>query len=302
MPFPTLCHVLVFTIALVASLGTPALSTAGVLYGVSFVGGSDDLVKIDPTDATTTTVLSDVGYSIKGLAYNSRDGALYALENAPGNDATPPNELLKIDLASETVSSVLTFDSDVNDFSGLTYDSRRERLFAHQFNSQASIAIDLTTDTYQQLQTAGRNNIQALAYDKIQDRIFAIEDFGVGGGELLTLNADTGSFLTLIDSKLGVPQLNGLAFDSANNQLFGVDSDGDELYTLNPASGITDANAAKIGPVAARGVRSLTFVPSSTAVVPEPGGLSIVVGLGTAGLMVSRRRRRQDRDARLSAP
>jgi uncharacterized protein YjiK len=254
-----------------------------VLVGSSPSG----LVEIDPATGSGTLVGAEPSSSgattpeIDSLGYAPPSGLLYGMDRIS-------DTLHEIDPLTGQATSIGVAQS--SEVFGLTYDSSADRLVAADASTSQLVAIDRTSGIFMPIRWNGLPSAKALAFDRRTGMLYGIEE---SGGRLYSLDVETGegSFigqtdgrvirglafgtvtgvlfgssispreLLVIDTATGVVSsrgdlafsVEGLAFDGMT--LYGVDSESDQLVTIDPESG----SAIAVGPIGFDDVRSLGF-------------------------------------------
>ena len=205
----------------------------GRIYG--FLAQTEQLLWIDPADATTTIIGEVTGYSgIGGLAYDAFKGILYATHNAS------PRELLSISTFTAQATQIATLNGDTNRAYYLSFDEVNKTLYGLAYSSSELVQINSATGEVSSIGaiTTGYNEVQGLAYDPTQNTLYGLD---IGNNRLVKINTSTGETLAFV--RPSPKDISGLAYDDINKIVYGSDTKNGQLISLD----IKDGTLAVIG-------------------------------------------------------
>jgi len=233
------------------------------IYGLAFdtvrrqlfgVGPYNDaLVQINRQTGAGTN-LGPLGFdNLEGLAFDPRSRFLYAVANYWFDRKTP---VIEIDPDGPTAR--LVGIAPLYETQAAAFDQTRGHIvaFEGEFQNLWSInPLNLSTHTMDAL---GHGNVLGMDYDPDSDTIYAVAQLT---GHLLTVDQITGETTTI--GPIGIENVQGLAYNSLTNTLFGSASPfgspppGGQLITLN----VTTGAASPVGPIGFQRVFGLAFDP-----------------------------------------
>ncbi|NUQ34705.1 MAG: putative Ig domain-containing protein, partial [Planctomycetaceae bacterium] len=255
-------------------------SVAVVASGLAFDGESlftvntttNELVRLGTGGGSAVTVGALGDDAVIALAYDTANGVLY------GSD-TDNGQLVTIDTASGEVTAIGSFGAGI-DVTALAWDGAV--LYGADTNADQLVTIDTNTGTATPASGvfgAGLSDPRGLAFEMGGTALYAADGTsgtlysvnvsngsasaigstgylaaglapGMAAGELFGLSdrpallvIDTGGLGESVDS-LALDNLTGLAYDSGNDVLYGVDATAEMLYVIDEFSGTSRAVGA----------------------------------------------------------
>ncbi|MGB0722919.1 MAG: hypothetical protein ACPGU7_11065 [Gammaproteobacteria bacterium] len=250
---------LIQKVALVALLLTIAgnASAAAILYG----GNS---VRAFTVDDTATGAMTEIPYSpsydIDAIARDQSSGLLYA-----GNDL----RFFSIDASTGTTNVISTGGFTI---AGLAFVGST----LYGGNDSRFFSIDTTTGVMTSINASIDFNINAMAYDSINDILYGGND----SGRFFSIDALTGNMTNI---GTGARTIRGMAIDPITGDIYGGNT-GNNLFTINASTGVqTDLTTSTDYTITA-----LTFAEDAEA-IPTPAP---ILGMLLGGLLMRAARKR----------
>lgn len=254
---------------------------AQILYGADGSGGSLSTLYTINTTTGAATPIGAIGFSITGLAFDPTTGILYG-----ATSRLEPSGflgLVTINPLTGAGTAVGLYGTGSETMADISFDSNGNLFGFLEPSSDDLYSINKSTGAATLVGNSPGSAITGLAFDN-SDVLYH-----ESAGTLNILSATTGLLVTTVGSA-GILVGMGMDFD-ASNTLFAIEKLGSgstgarNLVTVNTSTGA----ATLIGSTQA-GLDALAF--SSGVVIPEPSSLALL-SIGTLGLLVRRRRKRQ---------
>jgi hypothetical protein len=270
---------------------------AAAAPGTAFGGPPDDALRISALKGEWTTLaqFSPAADDVRGMAYASDSGTLYGVVPTVFDDS-----IVTIDPVAGTIlSTVGTIANGTAEIVSMAYDPGAtrvpgdDRLIVIEVGGSIGEvrwidpASASTTHLLGSLVWSKPERFSGLAYDSLQDRLFAATPFGPDGLFEIDLGSCPpspcnsaqipGAELFMDDASLSFSPISGMLY-LVGTQEFG--SDRRTFYNV-------------IDPTTGSSVETLSldvFTPAGLAAVPEPG-IGAGVAVGAMGLVVQTRRR-----------
>jgi uncharacterized protein YjiK len=206
---------------------------AGVLYGVD--GASASLIQIDPNTGIATFALSLPSSNVRSLAYEPQSRVLHAYDNLTGTRFVIDPALGRVTPSAGPVPAI----------GGMAFDPESGRLFGTDITAAQLIVV------MQRLPGLGFDQIASLAYDEVNQRLFAVDK---PTNQLLTIDPTTRRVVNAVPLLTGL-QIDALAYDPALNTLYAADAAAGSVWALNPVGG----GGVPVGPLGFVSVKGLAF-------------------------------------------
>lgn len=273
-----------FTIGSLRGLAAIALLLSGLapahaqLFAVDGQAGANStLYTLDPTTGARIATIGSVGFSVRGLAYDTQNHTLYG-------STSGTSDLITINTATGAGTLVSAFSQTVQP---ITYDPTTNNLYGWSTSTNSLYTLDKTTAAATLVGPSGLTTAGAGLAANTAGAIFLA---GNGNnGPLYTIDKSNGSptnvtTLTNAPGNQGA-QVPALAFDSSGT-LFAFSRGKNDLLTIDTTTGvITDLGATQPG------LNALAFAPTATP-VPETSSW-VSVGFGLAWLAAGLRRKKR---------
>ena len=176
---------------------------------------------------------------LEGLAYDEQNNVYYG-------SMLVDDTLLRIDAATGLTTTVgaTGFDS----VAALAYNNDNGTLYGIDNDTDQLLTIDTTTGAATVVGPVGDNigidttSIRALAYDSVQQRLVGVNnvtDFSV------SIDAGTGTTTEL--RRIEFERVEGMAYDSSSDTVYGIDDDSNRLVTFDVQGNATLAGSLNPG-------------------------------------------------------
>jgi len=256
---------------------------ASTLYGSTSAGGPGELYLLDPA---TGAALQDIGalndtlghnHPITGLAFDPLNGILYG--STGGSDTFAPKSLVTIDPVTGLVTVVGAFNHGTATMSDLAFDQAGNLFGIGSSGGPNLYSINLSTGQATGIGSSGLSGTSggglAISSDGIYYGTPTSSRFG-------TYDPNSGAFSFIASPATPAGPGTGyaaLSFDG--NTLYGIDlGTPTHLVTIDPMGNVTDLGTSVAS------IDGIAFQP-----VPEPGTLTLLLGIGALGLFAKVRRK-----------
>jgi hypothetical protein len=130
-----------------------------------FQAGGQSIAMFTVKGMTSSPVIA-LKNNMRHIAYDRQHDVYYTLQHS---------DIVKVDAQGQTTTIATLTDDGLLPAEGITFDSKRNRLIIGTFGGEGElIAFDLNTMSQRQLGSLNNLDIGALAYDEVNDRIFAL--------------------------------------------------------------------------------------------------------------------------------
>ena len=232
---------------------------------------------------------------LEGLAYDAQNNVYYG-------SMLVDDTLLRIDAATGLTSTIGSTGFD--GVAALAYDNDANVLYGIDDDTDQLLTINTTTGAATVVGPVGNNigsidttSIRSLAYDSTQQRLIGVNnvlDFSV------SIDAGTGTTTEL--RRIDFERVEGMAYDSASDTVYGIDDDSNRLVTFDVQGNATVAGSLKprngkglaynsaletliASDTSTKGIYNLNRETSSGVVVGDLG-VADVYGLAARGAIV----------------
>ncbi|WP_182867720.1 PEP-CTERM sorting domain-containing protein [Rhodopirellula sp. JC639] len=239
-------------------------------------GNTSSLYTVAPTSGNATQVGNlGVTASLLGLAYDTVNDQLYMTSTSDLN-----SQLYRVDVT--TGQANLVGDTGFQAITGLTFDSDSQVLYGGSGASDSLFTLDVLTGAATTVGSFGVDmRGHGMGYDPQTQRILMTDG---SQDRLFAVDKTTGAATEI--GATGLDSVAALAFHTGENRLYGINTNDDTLVRLNTSTGAGEVvgnlgfDAFNVG---------LAFRPSA---VPEPSSWMLLVLLGIAAILRTRRRSR----------
>ncbi len=222
---------------------------ACTLRGTDSASSPDRLIAIDPATGAGTALGSALSYSSTGLTYVPDDGLLYSL----GGESTPAT-MYKVHPQTAAVTTV----GSVGVLAlGLAWDAVHDILYANDYGQSRLVTLNRSTGVFNVIgpyDLPDGTMSSDLAYDPWTETLYGVSG-NTSTPRLYRIDTSTGQAIS-IGSLMGY-DIRGLAFNTQDGKLYGVDTLSDYLVVLDT----TSAAVTNIGPTGFGHVRGLAAIP-----------------------------------------
>ncbi len=220
--------------------GSEGSSTASHLYKIDLATG----------EATDIGIVSSKNIDVEGLALSSRDGMLY------GASTQNPAGLVKIDPETADATFFPVDQSVWRKVEGMAFDGSSTHLFAVTDTSPDKLySVSLEPGSEGETTLIGTLDIDAglkietIAIHPVTGKAYVTAGKDDTVSKIFEIDLSDGSIIAshwLQDGGLDVPNIEGLSFDS-NGTLWGFQSQGGGIFTIDPATGESTFVADSLG-------------------------------------------------------
>ena len=252
-----------FALSTLLAIGCVQTASAGLLaYTVDTT--TDQLMSIDLSTGTTNVIGATGFEDVEGLAYHHATGTLYGVDDSS-------DQLLTFDLTTGAGTVVGSLGQNFSDV-GLAFAADGTLYAGGDLSDSGLFSIDLLTGAATLIGDPSVSPFGLAFYDGV---MYGVSDDCTGDDCLISVDLSDGS-VTQIGSFGGLNADEGGLDVSASGQLWFLESDMSNVYTIDATTGLATAGA------------SISCSPDCTLEglaivdVPEPTTLAIF-GLGLLG-------------------
>ncbi|MCC6427784.1 MAG: hypothetical protein IT435_13305 [Phycisphaerales bacterium] len=227
---------------LIAALANPlgiCKTGKGVAGGDLFVSG--DAANNFGTASRTTGAfakLGDVPGVTQGMAWDWNRNLFYIIDN------TKKLYTMTTGGSRMLVGTVTGTGSTLN---CLAFDPVSRTLFAVAASGGQLFKIDRDTLVASAIGSPSGGNLGGLDYDTTTGTLYGISDVTIGGTRLVSINTTTGAQTAIGTLGAGITDCNALAYCSAGDELFTINSSNEQLLKVSKSTGVATVVGSTAG-------------------------------------------------------